>query len=111
MFQAVSHVGVGLKVKDPVATCERIFQQRLIERIPFDKPRARPPEQIGHELAPAGPKVVDNHNLDAASAQAVGEGAADEPGPPGDADTPHCYSLKPAETASRRNIWTVSSEN
>ena len=56
-------------------------------------------QQLGDELAAAGAEVVDDHDLDAVGAQAVGERAADEAGSAGDAGASHrVYSVKPAAT-------------
>ena len=106
------HVGVGLQVEDPVAALERVLEQRLVEHVALDEPRARPLEQLGDELAAAGAEVVDDHDLDALCAQPVRQRAADEPGAAGDAGAPHPLEREArGDGVATWNICTVSSEN
>ena len=76
-------------MKDPVAAAERLFEQGLVQHIGLHQARAGALEQVRDELAPAGPEVIDDHDLDTVGSQPIGERAADKPGAARDEDPLH----------------------
>ena len=89
MLEPLAHIRVRLQVEDPVAASERLLEQRLIEHIALDQPRARALEELSDELAPTGTEIVDDDHLHSVRGQTVSQGTADEPGAPGDACSFH----------------------
>ena len=93
-WKTVSHPRIG-------------FRERVaVEHVGLDQLGGRRRD----ELTAARGKVVVDDDLDAVRQQPVRESAADEAGAAGDERALHASS-KPAVTASRWNICTVSSEN
>ena len=86
---SATNVRVRLQVKDPVASRYGLLQQRLVQHVSLNKPRAWPFEELGDEFVPAGTEIINHHNLHTVGAQTIGKGAADESGSTGDAHPSH----------------------
>lgn len=87
--ETMANVGIGLEMKHPVTAFERPLKRACVENVAFDECRPRSREQVLDELAPAGPKIVHDDDLDSVLAQSVGERAPNKPGTAGNAGLFH----------------------
>jgi hypothetical protein len=89
MLETSAQIGVCLQVKYPIATGDGVFDGADIEDIAFEESHTLGLRQLRDELMAPGAEVVEDHHLDAACHQQVGEVAADEAGPAGHTRSSH----------------------
>ena len=84
MLRAESDVGIGRKVKHDITVSHGTRERSRVERVALDEREAGIRNGAGEKPMEAGRKVVESRDVVPVREEPIHEGAADEPGTPGD---------------------------